>query len=305
MFLYGLIVQYYCEYLRIDTILPNVMLIAKLSYDYLWRLNKTEKLSQNLANGRAMYAMSYQYAANDPIKNIDVNGDSIWVTTTVEDIKNSKGRVIGHNVSHVVHVTGKVLDLAGIGSASLENYVSELNRVGNGLGKFIDLNTGERVSIKFDFDFCIAKSMGDVSPSDHLIAIVDNVEGKADPNLGGGDAGGLAERNGKIAYIENDSESNWLVSTSIHELGHNFGLDHERNGSGNWMSYDKNPSKYEPWQLLQIVDDAKKGRLNQGQNYERSIKSTNNWFWHTSTNTAPYYKNTIAGERIPKTIQND
>jgi RHS repeat-associated protein len=257
----------------------------------------------------------YQYAANDPIKNVDVNGDSIWVTTTVEDIKNKKGEVIGHNSIHTVHVSGKVIDLSGVKTGGggcraprngLNEYVSELNRVGSGLKATQDFGNGETASVNFDVNFSVAESMDQVDPSDHLIAIVDDVEGRADQELApGSSAGGLAPLNGKIAYVENSSDIGWMVSASIHELGHNFGLSHEKNGKLNWMSYDNDRSRFEPWQLLYIVDDAKKGRLNQGQNYERSIKSTNNWFWHTSTNTEPYYKNTSAGQKIPKTVPND
>ncbi len=256
----------------------------------------------------------YQYAANDPIKNIDVNGDSIWVTTTVEDIKNKQGKVTGHNTTHTVHVTGKVIDLAGVKTggggcsrarSGLGEYVSELNRQGSGLGTNTDLGNGESVSINFDVNFSVAESMDDVSSSDHLIAIVDDVTGNADPALGGGGAGGLGAMNGKISYVQNSSNIGWMVNASIHELGHNFGLGHEKNGTGNWMSYDKERSRFQPWQLLYIVDDAKKGRLNQGANSERSIISTNNWFYNTSTNTAPYYKNIKSGQKMPKTLTND
>ena len=47
----------------------------------------------------------YQYAANDPIKNIDVNGDSVWTTTQL--VMNKDG---SQTITHTLHATIKVLD---------------------------------------------------------------------------------------------------------------------------------------------------------------------------------------------------
>src|SRR5262249_10155062 len=47
----------------------------------------------------------YQYAANNPVLNIDVNGDSVWTTTN--QVNNKDGTV---TITHTTHVRGKVLD---------------------------------------------------------------------------------------------------------------------------------------------------------------------------------------------------
>ena len=251
----------------------------------------------------------YQYAANNPILNIDVNGDSVWTTT--KTVKDRNGRLI---ITNTIHVQGKVLDLSGVekggGGCSapksgLADLVSEIiRRLNAEKTGHIDDNANSTTVWNFDVQFTVASSMEDVDPSDHLLVVVDDVTGKADPALGGGDAGGLSRVRGLIAYVENTSNMNFLIESSIHEIGHNLGLGHTNNGTGNYMSYDQSRNGFTGLQIMQIFNMAKNGALNKGLNSERSIKSTNNWFYHTSSNVAPYYKNTSQGDRIPKTIPN-
>lgn len=62
----------------------------------------------------------HQYAANNPISNIDVNGDSTWTTTRkVRD---------GNNITnyHTIYITGKVLK-ASTSCGSAIKYAAELN----------------------------------------------------------------------------------------------------------------------------------------------------------------------------------
>ena len=55
---------------------------------------------------------------------------------------------------------------------------------------------------------------------------------------------------------------------------------------------------------MQTFNRANNGALNQGANNEHSIQSSNNWFYNTSSNQAPYYKNVSTGQKIPLTIKN-
>ena len=252
----------------------------------------------------------YQYAANNPISNIDVNGDSTWTTTTT--VKQKDGSSI---VTHTTHITGKVLDLSGVkqgggGCSRARNAVGELAQ---GINNKINSNTTMSVNgdvtdvYNFDAQYTVANSMDDVSESDHLLVVVDDVTGKADPALGGGNAGGVASIGGKVAYIQNSSNMNWLIDASTHEIGHNMGLTHEPNGTGNLMSYDHSHgggAKLDGLQIMQMFNRANNGALNQGPNNEHSIQSSNNWFYNTSSNQAPYYKNVSTGQKIPLTIKN-
>jgi RHS repeat-associated protein len=126
----------------------------------------------------------YQYAANDPIRNIDVNGDSVWTTTST--VRQKDGSTI---VTHTTHITGKVLDLSGVkrsrgGCARPLNATDELAQ---GINNNINSNSttsvdGDVTTIyNFDAQYAVANSMDDVSESDHLLVVVDDVTGKADP----------------------------------------------------------------------------------------------------------------------------
>jgi hypothetical protein len=135
--------------------------------------------------------------------------------------------------------------------------------------------------------------------------LVDKVLGKADPAGGGGDAVGLATVSGKIAYIKSSSfGSAGMISTGVHEWGHNAGLEHDFTDPSNWMSYSTNRGRFSFGQLESIVINAKNGALNQGRNHARAGNTTNNSFWHTSTNEAPFDFNVLQGQKIPKPIPN-
>jgi uncharacterized protein RhaS with RHS repeats len=79
----------------------------------------------------------YQYAANDPIKFIDVNGDSIWYTID--------GNVV------IMHATVKVINKSGDNI----NMKRAANDIGKSIastfgGKFKDDN-GNSITLKTDF----------------------------------------------------------------------------------------------------------------------------------------------------------
>jgi RHS repeat-associated protein len=226
----------------------------------------------------------YQYAANDPIKNIDVNGDSTWTTT--DTVVNKDG---SKTVTNTTHIRGKVLDLSGVkkgGGCNSKNAAGDLAAgINRRFNKSSTRGVHENTTTVYNFDvqFDVAQSMDDVASSDHLLVVVDDVTGQADPALGGGEAGGVAIPNGKISYVENTSNFNFLVENSVHEIGHNMlGMGHYKNGTGNYLSYDQKRTNFTGLQMIQMYNMSKNGVLNQGANSERSIQSTNNWFFHNS-----------------------
>ena len=138
--------------------------------------------------------------------------------------------------------------------------------------------------------------MAEVSESDHLIVLVDNVLGKADPSLGGGDAGGLAAL-GKIGYVEGSS-----ISTAVHEFGHMMGLGHSPNGTGNVMSYDSKRTNFTHSQMNDMLGNVP--MANQGSNRTTARYTTNNRLYHTSTNVQPWEFNVKKGDVIPAFLVN-
>jgi len=239
---------------------------------------------------------SFGYAANNPISNMDVNGDSVWVTSNryVDDM--------GRNVTNYkIHVTGKILDLS---SANEDGIATGINEFYNQQrGRWADSN-GDLFNISFAVNFEGATSMSDVSETDHLLVVVDDVLGKSDPHLGGGDAGGLASKPGQIGYIEYSSSLENMISTGIHEFGHNMGLSHVANGTNNVMSYDDKRTNFTIGQKQDMLFNSMSGDPNNGHNRQISPITTNNWFYNTSTNQQPWYKNTVEGQVIPKILIN-
>lgn len=232
----------------------------------------------------------YQYAANDPIRNIDVNGDSVWVTS--QNILDSDGNVTG--VNYTLHATVKVfntsdkdIDMKKLAS----DYKDQLS------GAFSGWDGKNLFSTDIQVD--VAESMNDVNDGDHLMVIVDDVEVIGD--LFKDKTVGLALNKGKIGYVETMTRDK-MLNTMVHEFGHNLGLGHEAQ-EGNYMSYaTKEKLSFSGNQIKRAFNNGIGGVLNQGTNSERAIKSTNNLLWNTSTNKKPYDFNVTQGQKIPLTL---
>jgi hypothetical protein len=203
----------------------------------------------------------YQYALNNPIVNVDINGDSVWVTT--KSVTDANGNT---TINHTIHITGKVLK-QGSGSTKAGDLAkglnSRLNAQNSSTSTEDSFGRTTTVNTSIEANFTAASSMDDVASSDHLVVIVDDVEGKADPSLGGGDAGGIAKTPGKISYVE----SKGAVETAFHEVGHNLGLPHpSSNSSGDPMSYSGRGSNFSTSQMSTILTNAIRGTPNSGSN---------------------------------------
>jgi len=239
----------------------------------------------------------YQYAANNPISNIDVNGDSTWTTT--REVRN------GNNITYyrTTHIRGKVLK-ASTSYGSANDYASGLNKRLNGQSETQSRENGEGGTTtdiyNIDAKYEGANAMSDVSSSDHLLVLVDDVLGKADSDLGGGEAGGIANTPGKVAYAEAGS-----IETGFHEVGHNLGLEHPKNNSkSNPMSYTGDGANFSPVQMEIIYNNSKVGFPNRGSNRHRVINRTQGYN-NVSTNERPYKGNRTRGMIIPAPIKNN
>jgi RHS repeat-associated protein len=242
---------------------------------------------------RAYSSLSpYIYAADSPLSIIEVNGDSIWVTA--ETVENADGTYTNYQTIRgtvkVYDTTGDVDDLDGI-AGQLESELRKTLRGKDGT-----------VVVRSNIEVSAVESMNEVKESDHLIVIVDDVV----PDGWFTSRQGLARMNGKIGYAEFHSG---FLKTMVHEFGHNIGLKHswedgydDTNTDLNYMSYGGSARKsFSASQIIQIKRNV--DQMNQGENFEIAPKTTNNWFWNTSSNLKPYYFNVSKGDKIPKIIR--
>lgn len=244
----------------------------------------------------------YSYASNNPALYVDINGDSVWTThkSTVDKNNNT-------TITHTVNVTGKVLK-NGTGSTSASSLATGLNARLNAQSSTVvtkDAN-GNTVTVitKIKANFTAAGSMSDVSKSDHLVVMVDGVQGKGAPQLGGGDAVGLAGAPGKIAYVEGPSSD--VIGTAFHETGHMLGLpDAEVNSSSDPMSYTGRGSNFSPGQMETILDNAPRG--NQGSNFgimKDYFPGVSRGAFDLSSNTRPFQIAPDQRAKIPLPLVN-
>ena len=243
----------------------------------------------------------YGFTKNNPIRYREVAGDSIWTTTTT----NKRGQTV-----ITTHVTGKVLNTSDR-NIDVKKYAKELSsKLSTALyGSDKESNTLYRADVQIEG----VDDISEVDSSDHLQVIVDDVEGKS---AKGGEAGGIAPYNGKVSYVEagglfNPVSGEFMTDTGVHELGHNFGLEHswedffpDTNTGHNYMDYSSKRWGGFSIKQLQIITRNIE-TLNQGSPTQKSPSSSNNWFYHNSTNSQPYDFNVKKGDVIPTIINNN
>jgi RHS repeat-associated protein len=168
----------------------------------------------------------YQYAANNPIIYIDVNGDSVWIA------------------DGVLHITGAVYDATGDHNSS--SLASDLT---SALGKKLQAAFAEAgIEMELDIQIRGVESMDDVSSGDNLWAVreIANEEGEtvnySYVNQYKRNSDGAAIY-GNTANINTNTPSS-LVNTMIHEGGHMFGLPHVKDRNGQVSTSTNNPMGY-------------------------------------------------------------
>ena len=155
----------------------------------------------------------YQYGANNPICNVDVNGDSIWYTI--------KDNII------TMHLTAKVIDY----SSDPINVIRAASDIAKGIistySGSLSLD-GQDYELNINANIEAVSSMDEVSDGDHLFVIAnsDGRRARGATNMHGGKVMTLASND----YINDNWFSNTFFRndtfTALHEFGHAAGLRH-------------------------------------------------------------------------------
>ncbi|WP_262352045.1 RHS repeat-associated core domain-containing protein [Bacteroides bouchesdurhonensis] len=159
----------------------------------------------------------YQYGANNPVNNVDINGDSIWYTLK-DDIV-------------TMHVTAKIFNNSSDNinmQRAAEDIISDIKNTYEGSFKWDD---GKKYDLKIDMNLDVAKTMEDVVDSDHLFVLADA--------QGEGGRGVTSMSGGKVMTLaaSDFANDNWFSNifsdnntfTATHEFGHALGLEHSLN----------------------------------------------------------------------------
>ncbi len=173
----------------------------------------------------------YNYVANNPIIFIDPNGQEISFSYEYE--KDDKGNYVVDNkgnrnlIGVTMNITGKVMNISDSDidmTAAIEGITAQLESTYKG-------KTKSGIKFTTNVKLTEAKSMDDVSDSDHVIALAD----MKSQNIFGKEANGIVgQKYGKVAFVNADyftgpwdtSYGNQGERTAAHEFGHLLGLEH-------------------------------------------------------------------------------
>jgi RHS repeat-associated protein len=216
----------------------------------------------------------YSYTRNNPISNIDVNGDSVWTTTNEDGVK-------------TLHVTGTVIDMSK-NKLTNEQLTDAAARIASSITEAYTSNDPDNV-LNVDVQITVSNSVKDTKKTDHVFAFYEKGD-LPDPNHMGKkmhpEVSGVADFGQKgIALSKSILESkpttdpnngyygtgldgkgaSTLERTSAHKFGHSLGLGHEDAPPGSLMrqSSDKDPGmKITNPQSKEFQKNIKDGNVN-------------------------------------------
>ncbi|WDF80747.1 DUF6443 domain-containing protein [Mucilaginibacter sp. KACC 22773] len=248
----------------------------------------------------------YQYGALNPISHIDMNGDSVWTTTSTRTDKNGNTYTI-----NTTHITGKVIDVTEQGGA--DAVASGLNSMLNNSSSSEVTNnadgTVKTVIYTIDAQFSVAHSVDDIGKTDNVVAIVDKVNGLSSDGVT--PAAGITNRPfERLSYIENQGRSQTNIDAAYHEVGHQFGfIDHFEGNKSDPMDYNGGMykgNKFTSFEMKSIYLNYTLYNLNHGFNRAIITNRQNNGVTNsTTTNNRPYRGDRKYGMHILMPIINN
>jgi RHS repeat-associated protein len=117
------------------------------------------------------FASPYGFALNSPVLMSDVGGDSVWIETSTR--LNSSGVL---ETVKTIHIVGKVLNISD-DPMDVKKFAADVQSELE--AKIIGIDPSDGSIIETSADIQVATSMSQVSSTDHLISIVDEVAGGA------------------------------------------------------------------------------------------------------------------------------
>jgi RHS repeat-associated protein len=238
----------------------------------------------------------YIFAGDFPIWAHDPDGKDIKVTKT--ETKNDQGVVTG--VVYDVVVTGKVLnntqneslDADAIANDVTANIISTLQ------GQFTQ--DGVQVTINVEANISVAKTMDDVSATDNLIVIDDNISHQ-DPGTTG-----ISYNSGLISHIDDNGDESYISHNATHELLHQFGLfdqndDENKKDPNNYMNNTNiNGVNLSNEQKIEAVTKEH----NKGENSTTVDQLPDHAWYHSETDEHDTYDGDTVGKnnKVPEPI---
>jgi RHS repeat-associated protein len=189
------------------------------SYDYGARLfdpRIARWFSTDALESKYPYLSTYSYAANNPILNVDFDGND-WGYSTFQ--KNGKTYIRIIFIGAVLKTSGKDINMKKF----IANQKKEFEK------------TFGQGNVVTAFHVREIKDINELKSNEHLVEIADpkkheGLKKANEKNKGEGYTGGYARKGGKYVVISHDAvNSDGSLSdkkTVIHELGHTAGLEH-------------------------------------------------------------------------------